>query len=146
MKFSLMAKSCLCPGLITLISNIIQSSGDVDPEIEEKDQSNWGWLNEYWQGKTFEIYREEIPQNFVHKEFCKIANDIYKEDGLLLFALEIVVNDKQGDIMLNPGNYRLPLPPSHSDAKFTYYGYFIAGSKEDTEKITTFQEKNNVRI
>ena len=61
MKFSLMAKSCLCPGLVTLISNIIQSSGDPSEELQEKEQSNWGWLNEYWQGKTFEIYREEIP-------------------------------------------------------------------------------------
>jgi len=60
-KFSLMAKSCLCPGLVTLITNIIQSSGDPPDELMEKDQSNWGWLTEYWQGKTFEIYREEIP-------------------------------------------------------------------------------------
>lgn len=60
-KFSLMAKSCLCPGLVTLITNIIQSSGDPPEELEEKDQSNIGWLSEYWQGKTFEIYREEIP-------------------------------------------------------------------------------------
>ena len=36
-KFSLMAKSCLCPGLVTLISNIIQSSGDVLQEVEDKD-------------------------------------------------------------------------------------------------------------
>mmetsp|Transcript_32526 Transcript_32526/g.42969 ORF Transcript_32526/g.42969 Transcript_32526/m.42969 type:complete len:108 (+) Transcript_32526:195-518(+) len=36
-KFSLMAKSCLCPGLVTLISNIIQSSGDPDEELQEKD-------------------------------------------------------------------------------------------------------------
>ena len=48
--------------------------------------------------------------------------------------------------MLNPGDYRLPLPPSHSNEKFTYYGYFIAGSKEETENISIFQEANNVRI
>ena len=36
-KFSLMAKSCLCPGLITLISNIIQSSGDPSDELQEKE-------------------------------------------------------------------------------------------------------------
>lgn len=45
--------------------------------------------------------------------------------------------------MLNPGDYRLPQPPSYSNDKFTYYGYFIAGSKEDTESITIFQEENN---
>ena len=98
----------------------------------DKDQNNWGWLTEYWQGKTFEIYREEIPQSFKNKQFCTIANEIYKEDGVLLFALEVMVDNKRGDIMLNPGDYRLPVKPSYSDDKLTYYGYFIAGSKEDT--------------
>ena len=143
-KYSLMAKSCLCPGLVTLISNIIQSSGEPNDELQEKDQTHWGWLTEYWQGKTFEIYREEIPKEFAHKQFCSIANDIYKEDGLLLFALEIVVNDKQGDIMLNPGDYRLPKPPSYSNDTFTYYGYFIAGDKEETENISIFNEVHNI--
>lgn len=46
--------------------------------------------------------------------------------------------------MLNPGDYRLPKPPSYSNDRFTYYGYFIAGSKEDTENITIFQENQNV--
>ena len=36
-KYSLMAKSCLCPGLVTLISNIIQSSGEPNDELQEKD-------------------------------------------------------------------------------------------------------------
>lgn len=141
-KFSLMAKSCLCPGLVTLISNIIQSSGDPPDELVARGQSNWDWLLEYWQGKTFEIYREEIPYRFAGKQFCSIANDIYKEDGLLLFALEIVVNNKQGGIMLNPGDYRLPRPPSYSNDKYTYYGYFIAGSKDETENIMIFQDSN----
>lgn len=46
--------------------------------------------------------------------------------------------------MLNPGDYRLPQPPSYSNDKFTYFGYFIAGSKEETENISIFQEKNNI--
>jgi hypothetical protein len=57
---------------------------------------------------------------------------------VLLFALEVMVDNKRGDIMLNPGDYRLPVKPSYSDDKLTYYGYFIAGSKEDTENITIF--------
>ena len=47
--------------------------------------------------------------------------------------------------MLNPGDYRLPVKPSYSDDKLTYYGYFIAGSKEDTENITIFQESKKVK-
>jgi len=40
-----------------------------------------------------------------------MANDVYKESGLLLFGLEIKVNgEEKGDIMLNPGRYKLPRP------------------------------------
>ena len=67
-----------------------------------------------------------------------------------MFALEIVVHNKygeilkQGDIMLNPGKYRLPQPPSYSNDYFAFFGYFIAGSKDETENITIFQEKNYI--
>jgi hypothetical protein len=45
---------------------------------------------------------------------------------LLLFALEIVVNDKvSGDILLNPGNYALPKPFS-KNVCYSYYGYLVA--------------------
>jgi len=54
-----------------------------------------------------------IPGVYADRKFCDIASDLYKEKNLLLFALEIVVNDKQtGEIMLNPGNYKLPKPYS----------------------------------
>ena len=46
--------------------------------------------------------------------------------------------------MLNPGDYRLPKPPSYSNDTFTYYGYFIAGDKEETENISIFNEVHNI--
>ena len=45
--------------------------------------------------------------------------------------------------MLNPGDYYLPKPPSYSNDKFTYFGYFIAGDRSDTESIGIFKDKNN---
>jgi hypothetical protein len=44
LKMSLLAKSCLCPGLITVISNLITSSGD-PPHINELP---YQWLHQYW--------------------------------------------------------------------------------------------------
>ena len=126
LKLSLLAKSCLCPGLVVLITNLIKSSHDPPKKLESYDSSNWRWLYDYWSGKKYEIYRIEIPPSFADQQFCTIANDVYKEEGLLLFALEIVVNDKQsGDILLNPGQYKLPKPHSSSN-KYTYYGYIMA--------------------
>ena len=144
MKFSLMAKSCLCPGLITLVTNLIKSSVEPPRNFENKDDAKWGWLKDYWDGKDFEIYREVIPSSYEGKTFCSIVNQVFKEeDELLLFALEIVVNDQQGDIMINPGNYKLPYPPSYSTDKFTYYGYFIAGDADAVKNIAIFKEAEN---
>ena len=40
---NLLAKSCFAPGLISMISNLIASSGEIDPkEIMEED-----WFEEY---------------------------------------------------------------------------------------------------
>jgi hypothetical protein len=59
---------------------------------------------------------------------------------LLLFALEIVINDqKSGDILLNPGQYKLPKPHSSSN-KYTYFGYIVAADQDTAEEI--FHVKN----
>ena len=50
MKFSLMAKSCLCPGLVALITNLIKSNEAKPDLIETKDNSNSSWLLDYQQG------------------------------------------------------------------------------------------------
>lgn len=69
MKLSLLAKSCLCPGLVALITNLIKSSQEPPDALKEKVESskkheNWLWLYDYWSGKKYEIYRIEIPLEF----------------------------------------------------------------------------------
>ena len=51
---NLLAKSCFAPGLISMVSNLIASSGDIEPI----DKSTW--FKEYSTGKGHEIYRVEI--------------------------------------------------------------------------------------
>ena len=54
---------------------------------------------------------------------------------MLLFALEVVVNKRDnGDILLNPGNYKHPKPFSKSN-HYQYFGYIIAGDKEEADKV-----------
>jgi len=65
MKLSLIAKSCLCPGLVVLICNLIKSSIDCPKEIEnQRNDPNFRWLYEYCCGKGNEIYRVEIPGSY----------------------------------------------------------------------------------
>lgn len=136
MKLSLLAKSCQCPGLVVLITNLIKSSSNPPPSLKEKqNDENFSWLYDYWNGMGFEIYRTPIPKSYADKSFCDIANDVYKGYGLLLFALEVVVNDRDsGDILLNPGNYRLPKPFSRNNS-YKYYGYIIAGELSEAENV-----------
>lgn len=57
-KLSLLAKSCLCPGLIALVTNLIKSSADpIEKVIDKQNDPNFVWLWDYWNGKKFEIYR-----------------------------------------------------------------------------------------
>ena len=64
-----------------------------------------------------------------------------------MFALEIQVDHKkgseskkgQGDILLNPGDYRLP-KPRNANNKYAYHGYFVA---EDEEQVTNLFEETN---
>lgn len=65
MKLSLLAKSCLCPGLVVLITNLIKSSVDPPKSLENKEGQNWRWLYDYWNGKKYEIYRVQIPTSYM---------------------------------------------------------------------------------
>ena len=65
LKMSMLAKSCLCPGLITVICNLITSSG----EPPEKEELQAEWLYEYWKGQGFEIYKTQLPVYFHKKHF-----------------------------------------------------------------------------
>ena len=61
MKLSLLSKSCLCPGLVVLITNLIKSSGSPYDYLENyKEDPNYSWLYDYWSGKGYEIYRVKI--------------------------------------------------------------------------------------
>lgn len=83
---NLLAKSCFAPGLIAMISNLIQSAGDIDMAINEEE-----WFKEYAEGMGHEIYRmpissEDYPNNITFKKIAEIA---YSEYSAVVFALEI---------------------------------------------------------
>jgi hypothetical protein len=72
-KMSMLAKSCFCPGLIAMISNIVRSAGDPPDEGKVK------WLYEYQNGIGHEIYRTDLSIKFMGKTFSEVANIIYNE-------------------------------------------------------------------
>ena len=103
LKLSLLAKSCLCPGLMALVSNLISSSGEA-PKRTETDNE---WLEEYWHGKGYEVYKVQLSSEFHGQKFSWAAAKIYKKFRAILFALELGQNEN-ARMYNNPGDYILP--------------------------------------
>jgi hypothetical protein len=84
-KLSLLAKSCLCPGLVVMIAGLISSKSASQAAIHD------AYLEDYWNCQGYEIYRIEIPQQLRGLRFNKVAIDLYKKHRTILFALEVAL-------------------------------------------------------
>ena len=86
LKLSLLAKSCLCNGIIALVSNLIMTSNLEN--IDEKIMSRNEWLDEYKTGKGFEIYKINLD-NFRGYNFFEVCELIYNAKKIILFGLNV---------------------------------------------------------
>ena len=113
-KISLISKSCLIPGLIPFISNLIRSSGS-------SDKTKYVWLNEYLDGVEQEIYRTSLNEKFKDKTFAQISKIIYANFDAIAFAFEIEIYGK-AYIFLNPGEFFIPkFLDKRKDIKYFIY-------------------------
>ncbi len=136
-KMNLLAKSCLTPGVLALISNLVISSSPL-PLGHDKD-----WLKEYSEGKNHEIYRICLPIDlYKDKTFLEIVKDIYneKENQVIIFALEIEI-DNLSLLRLNPGNisissvFEIHHIDKYNHSNIKIYAYLICGDKTIAENI-----------
>ena len=98
LKMNLLSKSCLTPGIISLLSNLIISSSS---EKMVKNQPEW--LREYSEGTEYEIYRFTAEGQLLNFTYPQLAIEIYNKFHSILIALEI--NFRGNTILkLNPQN------------------------------------------
>ena len=90
-KLHLLAKTALCPGFSTMISNLIKSCA------EDASDSNPTWLQEYVGGVGQEIYRTKLSQRFNGMTFSQAATYIYKNFQSTMFAVEVTDIDVEAD-------------------------------------------------
>ena len=98
LKMNLLSKSCLTPGIISLISNLVISSGT--KKISSVNESDW--MKEYVEGQQYEIYKyNNIKGELLFLSFQGIAQELYMKFHAILIALEIIY---KGGILvkLNP--------------------------------------------
>jgi hypothetical protein len=86
LKLSLLAKSCLCNGIIALVSNLIMTS---NLEISDKIMDKNKWLDDYRKGKGYEIYKVllDFLRGYTFSEICQL---VYQEKKLILFGLNVI--------------------------------------------------------
>ena len=87
LKLSLLAKSCLCNGIIALISNLIMTSNleNINPKLLEQNK----WLDEYKRGKSYEIYKVQL--DFLRGyRFSEVVEMIFQEKGIIMFGVNVI--------------------------------------------------------
>ena len=99
LKMNLLSKSCMTPGIISLISNLISSTSFCHDYFRNEAE----WLKEYSEGQQYEVFKLYIEGNLLNYSFQKLAMELYNKFHCLLIALEI--NYKGTSIFkLNPVN------------------------------------------
>ena len=132
-KMNLLSKSCIIPGIIPMITNLVNSSG-----LGEK--TKFTWMNEYLDGIANEIYRAKLNEQFKNNTFCQISKKIYEEYDAITFALEIDIKGKT-IISLNPGNFFIAKTTDERE-DVIFYIYLICADKEIAEQIEEASDVN----
>ena len=121
LKMNLLSKSCITPGIISLISNLVISSS-IDKGELFKTESDW--LKEYREGQQYEIYKyKNVHGDLLYYSFQGLAQEIYNKFHSIVIALEINYR----------GGISVKLNPQTKDKiiDIIYYSFFME-SKKDT--------------
>lgn len=118
LRLGLMGLSCRCPGLSTLVSNLVSSrSGELPAAPPGQEHLNKPWISEYISGAANEIYSCQLAPHFHGLNFTQATLRIHKQSNGLVLLIAI---EAEGEILFNPGRWHRITP--HCKA------YFIAES------------------
>ena len=143
LKLSLLSKSCLCKGIIALISNLITTNNVVEGgNSSEKILEENPWMCDYTEGKDYEIYKISLDSKRGFS-FGQLAERIYeKNEGIILFGLNIESNKTKNNIvLLAPTDFVLPL----KDKTINIYGYVLAKDQSNANKVMINLQKDSLK-
>ena len=137
LKFQLLAKTCLCPGISTIVTSLITSNKPYAPATASGTKDDPFWIVDYLGGMQNEIYRIPFEADiFAGITFAVVSEHIYKQLNLTLFALEVNVHGEV-KVFLNPADYIF------EDTR--HYGYVIATNLPDISQLREFQFAEQVQ-
>ena len=126
-KLQLLGKSCLCPGITTIISSLITSK---KPSVDQNIQlsKEYDWLKEYLYGIQQEIYFVSLKAELMHNlKFIDIVRLVYKVSGLVVIGIDVIIDNLKPFVCLNPSNYLI--------SPFDTLVYILADSQPDSEEL-----------
>jgi potassium large conductance calcium-activated channel subfamily M alpha protein 1 len=126
-KLQLLGKSCLCPGITTIIASLITSKKPSEYENEHFSKK-YEWLKEYLYGIQQEIYFVSLKAELMHNlKFIDIVKLVYKVSGLVVIGIDVIIDDLKPFVCLNPSNYLI--------SPFDTLVYILADSQPDSEEL-----------
>ncbi|CAH0487695.1 unnamed protein product [Peronospora farinosa] len=103
MRLGLMGLSCRCPGLSTVVSNLITSRSGEIPEVSpEQSHMLKPWASEYISGASNEIYSCCLTQHFHGMNFVQATVHIHRQSNGLVLLIAV---ESDGEIAFNPGRW-----------------------------------------
>ena len=157
-KMNLLSKSCLTPGIISLISNLVISSTAENTSSKNEPE----WIKEYREGQQYEIYKyNSIEGDLLFYSFQELTQEIYNKFHGILIALEI--NYHGGTLVkLNPQKKEtlidIVFPSLMSKTKNSSgidrfenideqeQDSLLDGSEDELEEINLRKIKNNINL
>jgi hypothetical protein len=103
-KLMLLGKSCLCPGINTIISHLITSN---KPSLNSSEVSTdeVKWLDEYLIGIQNEIYRVKLEKEIIEGfKFNKLIKHLF-DIGLTVIGVDVLIDGCDPYVCMNPSNY-----------------------------------------
>ena len=135
LKLGLLAQSCLCPGISTLIANLFYIA-DISPTIFKESNA---WKKHYTQGVSNEIYASHFSHQFEGMTFHEAAKICYNQLGLILISLE-KIKENTRRCYVNPSVRTNPdlVIESSEDGML---GYFIGQDADHVSIVSSYCER-----
>ena len=135
LKLGLLAQSCICPGISTLIANLFYTSNFPTLNIFRETDV---WKKQYMSGASNEIYASHFSHQFERKTFHEAATICYQQLGLILLSLE-KIEGKMRTCYVNPS------PVSNPDLVIEsgeegMLGYFIGQDSDHVAVVASYCE------
>ena len=135
LKLGLLAQSCICPGISTLVANLFYTSDFPTLTIfGDKDV----WKKQYISGASNEIYSSHFSHQFERKTFHEAAEICYNQLGLILLSLE-KIEGKVRFCYVNPSSATHPDLVIES-GEGGMLGYFIGQDSEHVNIVASYCE------